>query len=134
METAGVVLAALPLLINGLTGMARAAETFDKLRKPSKEIGRYARKLKRELTLYESTLTELLEGLVSTDDERQEMMLDAESDLWMKYDTALRQRLGHSYESFLDTIEEIEDELKALVDKLKLKVTSATQKVSGTFS
>lgn len=131
METAGVVLAVLPLLINGLTGMAQAAGTFDTLRTPSKEIGRYARKLKRELTVYRSTLMELLEGIVRTDDELQEMMLDTESHLWVKYDRALRQRLGQSYESFLDTVEEIQDGLKTIIDKLKLKTNDPnTQKVS----
>jgi len=77
---------------------------------------------------------ELLEGIVRNDDELQAMMLDTESDLWITYDGALRQRLGHSFESFLDTVEEIEDELKALVDKLGLKTNSgSTQNVSGNF-
>ncbi|KAK5080109.1 hypothetical protein LTR24_008671 [Lithohypha guttulata] len=125
METAGVVLAVLPLLINGLTGMAQAAETFHTLRTPGKQIGRYARKLKRELTLYRSTLMELLEGIAKSDDELHEMMLDTESPLWIKYDHALRRRLDQSYESFQDTVEEIEDELTTMIDKLKLKTDDA---------
>lgn len=134
MEVAGVVLAMLPLLIKGLTGAARAAETFDTLRRSSRELDRYGRKLKRELTIYQTTLVELLEGIVKSDDELQEMMLDTESHLWIRYDAAVRQRLGHRYESFVETVEEIEDELQELVNRLDLKtVSSTTLEVSGNF-
>ncbi|KAK5941047.1 hypothetical protein PMZ80_006324 [Knufia obscura] len=116
----------LPLLIKGLTGAARAAETFDTLRRSSRELDRYGRKLKRELTIYQTTLVELLEGIVKSDDELQEMMLDTESHLWIRYDAAVRQRLGHRYESFIETVEEIEDELQELVNRLDLKTVSST--------
>jgi len=131
MEIAGVVLSALPLLINGLTGIAQAAGTFDRLKTPGKQLRRYARSLKREETLYRNTLTELLDGIVCNDDELQEMLLDTGSHLWVKHDLALRRRLGRSYEPFVNTVEDIEDELKTLIDDLKVKTGSAsTQKVS----
>ena len=130
METAGVVLGILPLLIIGLTGLAQAAGTFDTLRKPSREYGRYGRSLKRELSIYRSTITELLEGIVKDDDELQAMMLDPQSPLWGQYDRDLRLRLGDSYDPFLDTIEEVEEELQILVKKLKLRGDGISQQVS----
>ena len=131
METAGVVLAVLPLLFNGLTGLAHAAGTFDKLRKPGKEYGRYGMNLKREHSIYRNTITELLEGIVKDDDDKQAMMLNGRSPLWAHYDLDLQKRLSQSYDVFLATIEEIEEELQDLVRKLKLKPLTDDQHVSS---
>lgn len=82
--------------------------------------------------MYRHTMTELLEGIVNDEDDFQAMLEVSNHVLWSsgRYEGALRDRLGTSYDAFLSTIDEVDDELQELVTKLKLEDGRNSWKVS----
>jgi hypothetical protein len=130
MNVAGLVLAVFPVVINGLTGFADAVDTFRLLRGYRREVGRYARNIRREETTYIDTITELLEGFARSDLELKELIEDACGPLWKDpyYDEKLRARLDQSYGIYLETIKDMLGALEELKQKLGL-VSSVSEKV-----
>ena len=121
-ETAGLVLASLPLLISAL-------ENYEDIVGPTKEFFRwrkYKRKLLQELyTLrasYDQAILVLLKPIAEPG-EANAMMEDIDSDLWKTGSIAdgLRATLGSAYDPLILTVREIAEILSSIAAHLNLK-------------
>ena len=63
-ETAGLVLAAFPLIIKGMKSWMEGVETLNRLRKARSIFRRYAVRLQCEHAVYRNTLYALLDDIV----------------------------------------------------------------------
>src|SRR5438034_2712123 len=112
-ETAGLVLAAFPVIVNGLIRFTETIDTIKSWRKYQCELKEYGLRLEMQQIFCLDTLEELLEGIVHSDDIRVEMINHSEAEFWRQpeYEEKLRLRLGRSYDVYLATVSRM---LKAL--------------------
>ena len=106
-ETAGLVLAAFPAIVQALSSFAKSLETAKSWRYYRRELKSYARMLDCQRTWYSDTLEELFDGIVTTDDELAQLMSHPDGPSWKLHEDQLRFRLGTAYMSYLNTIEEL---------------------------
>ena len=119
-ETAGLVLASFPLVVNGLTRYVDGVQTIRYWRRFRRELASYARKLENQRVWYLDTLEELFDGIVQSNDELAALVNDPVGPSWKKagYEKQLRMRLGQSYDHYLDTLADIVATLEDMRDKL----------------
>ena len=129
-EAAGFVLAALPLIVEGLRGYLKGIESIKRWWQYAKALKRLIRKFQVEQRKLVNTCTELLEGLV--DDTKLTVLLeDPGGANWQEKDLqlSLRRRLGGSYQVFFDAVTEMTEVVEEFEEKLELdeshKVSSA---------
>lgn len=120
-EAAGLVLAALPLIIEGLQGYWRGIESIKKWWQYAKALKRLIRKFQVEQRKLVNTCTELLEGLV--DDTKLTSLLEEPGGAnWqdISLQLSLRRRLGGSYPMFFDAVTEMTEIVEEFEEKLEL--------------
>ena len=121
-ETAGLVLATFPLVVKGLSAYVDGIRMIKYWKRYSWELRSYARKLKSQKVRYINTLELLFDGLVESDEELASLVNNPAGALWQesKYDKALRSRLDHNYDHFLEILNNMMKTLEALTAKLGL--------------
>lgn len=132
-EVAGFVMAALPLVIEGLRLYFNGIETIKKWWRYAKVLKHLIRKLEMEKTKFENTCTELLYDLVG---ERElELLLENPGGYrWREksLQARLRGRLGPSFNVFLEAVIDMSETVKVFTEKLDLgddgKVRKSEQK------
>lgn len=123
-EVAGLVLGAIPLILKGLQFYAEGIAVTKRYWKYKEEVNNVLYELGAENTMYVNTINMLLIGVVSRK-EMTKFLADPGGVRWKeaKFDKKLRQRLGTSYDSYMESI----THLMMIADKFKerLKFNSA---------
>ncbi|KAL8791921.1 MAG: hypothetical protein Q9195_005497 [Heterodermia aff. obscurata] len=120
-EAAGFVLAALPLLVEGLRAYLKGIESIKKYWQHTKILKRLIRKFQVEEKKLENTCTELLVGLVD-DIELGELLEQPGGKKWQEkgLQLSLRRRLGASYQVFFDAVTDMTEVTEEFVERLEL--------------
>lgn len=129
-ETAGLVLGSIPLILAGLQFYARGIAVSKRCWKYREQFQRLIVELGTENTICSNSLNLLLVGIVKQKD-MADFLADPSGQRWndTAFDQALKQRLGTSHESYIATIEELRKTLE--VFKQRLKLDSVTGKASS---
>ena len=108
-ETAGLVLAAFPLILKGIKGWVDGVETLKQWRRARRELKRYAVRLRSQQATWVDTLYQLLNDIVQSDNDLSEMLDDPGGKLWQTplYERRLRIRLDQSCDPFLANLSEV---------------------------
>ena len=118
-EVAGLVLGSIPLLVSALEHYAEGVSTIEKWWRFERELSTIKRLLTAEQVVFQGTCERLLDGLVPPS-ELDDLIDNAGGSKWNKdLDTGLRKRLGRSYSSFNDCVEDmyrVINELKSRLD------------------
>ena len=119
-ETAGLILATFPLVVDGLSHYINGLQTMRYWRRYRRELKDHARKLKNQTVRYLNTFELLFDGIVESEEELAALVKDPAGVLWQetKYETGLRLLLDHSYDHFLDTLKNMIETLEAMGAKL----------------
>ena len=119
-ETAGLVLGSIPLLVSALEHYAEGVSTIERWWRFERELSNIKRLLTAEQAVFQGTCERLLDGLVPAS-ELDDLIDDAGGPGWNgKLDAGLQQRLGRSYSSFNDCVEDMRRVVEDLKDRLDL--------------
>ncbi|KAJ8118057.1 hypothetical protein OPT61_g882 [Boeremia exigua] len=120
-EVAGLVLGALPLLLEGLKFYAEGVDTAIRFWKYREGVKGLISELGAEQTIYLNSIEIMIHGVVDARDV-EEFLTKPGGDLWKrpKFEQKLRKRLGSSFDSYLDTISRMKFAVDAFRTKLKL--------------
>jgi hypothetical protein len=131
-EIAGLVLGAIPLVLASLEFYADGIAVTKRYLKFKHEFKSMLVELKTENTMCINSITMLLIGVVKPK-EMNDFLEDPCGDKWKdpKFEKKLKERLGTTYESYLDTITEMNN--VAIVFKQRLKLNDSGQVGSMTF-
>ncbi|KAL9112020.1 MAG: hypothetical protein Q9227_003640 [Pyrenula ochraceoflavens] len=118
-EVAGLALAIFPVVISGIKAFAEGVETMRTWRRYRRGLEGYKRQLETQRIWYLDTLEELL-GFVDSEEELKDLIKEPGGEPWQKpeYKVRLRERLGHSYDLYLATIDDLFDALHMFKQKL----------------
>jgi hypothetical protein len=114
LEVVGVVLGALPLIISAFEHGQSVAKKWNLLANFNSENLKVWNDVKDEELMFRLQLQTLLAPLVHhgdlTKDKLETLLLSPKSDAWKDadLDTALKRRLGESYDRYLGNVEEIQ--------------------------
>ncbi|GAD97289.1 hypothetical protein PVAR5_5963 [Paecilomyces variotii No. 5] len=124
-ETAGLILAILPLLVNQVDGYARGLEKIRSLRRYQRELMRYSTGLSAQYAILLNTLELLLENVVDDHEERLELISNPRGSGWTstQFQEKLLGKLGRNYYVVMSTTKELSDMLERLSEKLDLGKT-----------
>ena len=124
-ETAGLVLAAFPIIVDGLNRWAKGVETMRRWRKIRRELESYALRLQNQKVTYLDTLEQLLVGIVQSNEEMAAMLAEPGGTIWQSqvYDQNLQNRLDRSYEPFRATLTHMNMALKDLEKSVGIETT-----------
>lgn len=116
-EAAGLVLGVLPLIIEAVKAYADGVSTVERYLKYEIPLQDLSRALNLQYVLYQNTCKQLLNGLVEDNEERAALLEKPGGPAWAtpELERKLQQRLSREYESFLETMSEIE----SVVSKIK---------------
>ncbi|KAF2128476.1 hypothetical protein P153DRAFT_376612 [Dothidotthia symphoricarpi CBS 119687] len=121
-EVGGLVLACLPLLIQGIESYNEGLDPIKSFVRWERELPQFIRKLRNQHVHYAQTVRILLEPITS-DAELAEMMADpGSSKLWKdkEMDIKLQDKLQESFQAYQSTIGDIERITKKIASKLDL--------------
>ncbi|KAG8527157.1 uncharacterized protein KY384_008587 [Bacidia gigantensis] len=122
-ETAGLVLAAFPLLVKGISDYLEGIQKVKQLRNFRQILESYCNTLEAEEMLFRRTIELTLDQADVLEPHRlTEMMADSKHTLWRdtERERALREFLGPSYDVFMQTLKALNVYISALREKLKL--------------
>ncbi|KAJ5422788.1 hypothetical protein N7491_011233 [Penicillium cf. griseofulvum] len=129
METAGVALAVLPLLLNQMDNYVQGIETFKLLRSKRyrRELEWYRSNLTTQETILKNTLLGLVNGVVEYEDGVDDLINNPLGYLLRRESlrSSLRQKLGISFDPFIQMMAEISNLLNDLYRKLGWKTGSS---------
>ena len=129
-ETAGLVLAVLPLIVKSLSQYADGIETLSLFRsgKYPRQLRDWAISLETQSVILENTLTELLIRCIDDDETIALMYQDHQHQQWKDPKTELKMRncLGRSYEPYMRTMESLCDLLQTMEARLGLSARAET--------
>jgi hypothetical protein len=138
-ETAGLVLAAFPLVVNGLGSYVAGANTLRRWRNErmyGRELKHLQRQLETQRVIYLNTLEELFTGIVYSDAERALLINDPSGPTWTRkeYETLLCEKLGQSYHAYLATVNDLRESITLLEEKTSLNESEkASPHLRSTF-
>ncbi|KAJ6035932.1 hypothetical protein N7540_000211 [Penicillium herquei] len=122
METAGLVLAVLPLLLNQMDNYVQGIETFKLLRSKHyrRELERYKSNLKTQEAILKNTLLGLVNDLVEYEDDVDDLIQNPLGYLLSRETlrSLFRKKLGTSFDAFIQTMAELANLLNDLYRKL----------------
>jgi hypothetical protein len=132
LEVAGVVLGAFPLLISGIEhwrGVAKVGGFYWRIRK---EYTKCQRDIQFHEILYKNNLKELLLPLIPDADELAKLIADPGGQTWgdIALQERLERRLSESYQSYQDTITEMNDIAEELKKELCFEKESVQDRLS----
>ncbi|OQV00036.1 hypothetical protein CLAIMM_05590 [Cladophialophora immunda] len=123
-ETTGIVLAILPLVVNQLDAYVQGIETLKgfKTKRYRRLLEDYATRLGTQRAIFLDTLEHSLEGLVDDQDDIKELIDNPRGQLWK--DTAFQKKfakkLDRNYHPFTRTMTELSTTLENLAQRLGL--------------
>jgi hypothetical protein len=123
-EVAGLVLGSIPLILAGLQFYAEGINVTKRYAKYREEVSSLVVELRAENTLYFNSINMLLIGVV----EQGEMALflaDPQGARWRdpKFDRTMKKRLGTSFDSYFETVKQMEATTERLKERLKLDLS-----------
>ena len=120
-EVAGLVLATIPLLIEGIKAYSNGVSTVRVFLRYQIPLEDLAQVLGAEETIYRNICNQLLEGLV--DNKRKvELLRNPGGDAWKDPDLQIRleERLSTSYDTFNRTVKSMKTSMEEIKKLLKL--------------
>ena len=131
-ETAGLVLAAFPLVLDGLSHWLEGVQKVKRWRRICRQLKNYEIRLQSQRVTYQNTLELLLVGIVQTEEDTTAMLAEPRGDVWRNtnYDHLLQRRLDRAYGTFFETLQLMFTTLSELEEKLGMGAGT----VSHTFS
>lgn len=120
-EVAGVVLAVLPLFISALEHYENGLDPIRAFLEFDSELPNQIRKLRDQHIIYNLTMRDLLKPIVDSED-IEEMISNPGGAAWKDsgMQKMLEERLGESYQAYLDTIKRMEEIMKTIAKDLKI--------------
>ncbi|KAF2006150.1 hypothetical protein P154DRAFT_529843 [Amniculicola lignicola CBS 123094] len=128
-EAAGLVLGSIPLILAGLEFYAKGIAVTKRYWKYREEFKSLTTELRTENCMFERNIEMLLTGVVKPK-EMAEFIADPCASRWngTEFEEKLRGRLGApTYESYMDTIEQMKNTADAFKDRLKLSPSGKVQ-------
>ncbi|KAK8246590.1 hypothetical protein HDK90DRAFT_15059 [Phyllosticta capitalensis] len=124
-EVAGLVLGAVPLMIEAMKQYADGARTVKRFIKYEVPLRDLCLDLRNEKAKYENTCLQLLAGIVP----HNEVAKVLDGPFWKRPDLepAIRSRLGTSHEQFVETMIRLSEVIREIADQLKLDQTFHVQ-------
>ncbi|KIX96001.1 uncharacterized protein Z520_08256 [Fonsecaea multimorphosa CBS 102226] len=124
-ETAGIVLAILPLVVNQLDAYVQGIQTLQGLRtkRYRRRIEDYSTRLGTQHVILLNTLDQSLEGVVDYEDDVAELIENPRGPLWRDpvFQKKLAKKLDRNYDAFIRTMTELSASLEHLSKKLGLE-------------
>ncbi len=101
-EVASFVLAAFPIVVNGLQHFTDGVETIKSWKRFRRELDKYSRTLETQRIVYLNTIERLFEGIIESNEELDTFMKDPGGAFShnTEYEERLSTRLGRSYSSY----------------------------------
>ena len=120
-ETAGLVLGSIPLILAGLEFYMKGIAVTKRCFKYREQFKSLIDELRTENAICINSINLLLVGIVKQKD-MAEFLADPCGDRWKeeRFDRKLKQRLGSSYESYIATISELSRTAHVFKQRLKL--------------
>lgn len=133
-EVAGIALAVFPILVDGLVRFVDGVQTIKHWRRYRVRLQEYADIMGTQGVYYQDTLEELLTGIF--EDEITDLMAQPRGAIWKKpeYEEKLRQRLGRSYEAYLQTSDNLVNALCTMCEKLGVNSSGKVGSISAPSS
>ncbi|KAK7727101.1 hypothetical protein SLS57_003135 [Botryosphaeria dothidea] len=105
-ETAGIVLGAMPLIIEAVKAYANGVSTVERYLKYEVPLTNLYTVLQAEYVIYQNTCEELLNGIVTRNDERAALLECPGGPGWKELDLERRmeQLLSKAYASYINTM------------------------------
>ena len=122
-ETAGLVLAAFPLIVDGLSHYVDGARTIRRFFKFQETLDVYFIKLTTQESLFRRSLEVLFVRAGMVESEELDLMIhDPKCDLWKdsRRDTCLRSFLGSTYRAYLETVKSLSKTCAVMQERLML--------------
>jgi hypothetical protein len=121
-EMAGVIMAAIPLIINGLNHYADGVRTIRKWWRYRRELESLARTLIVEKTLFLGICEKLLNELAIDNDDFVNLIENPGGPLWRdeQLDRKLRQHLGKKYKLYQALVQDMGSAVGELARKLEI--------------
>lgn len=131
-EVLGLTLAVFPVVVEGLKGLKEVIDTVKSFKSYRYELANYLRIIKTARVYFLDTIEDLLDGIVETQDELDQLRKDPGGTAWDKphYEERLRKRLDHDYDIYLENMHIMEKALQTMRDKLGLNATAETMQTS----
>ena len=128
-ETAGVVLAAFPLLVKGLESWVSGIKTLRQWRRVRQDLTRWALRLESQNIFLLDTLEQLLVNSVHSSDELASMLALPGGPQWSSegYEEELKARLDRSYPTFRARLSEIRAALQEMREMLGISDSGEVQ-------
>ena len=122
MEFAGIALAVFPLVIQGISNLVQAASTAKRFKHYHRELKRDARMIENEWTGFQLSIENLVSCIGYSYEDSQALLKDPGGSAWRdaKFRKQLQAYMDDSYRPFVQTIEELVDDLELLCEKLKI--------------
>ena len=122
-ETAGLVLAAFPLLISALEHYRKGFEPLTGWWNFRTEFLSFQNAIIRQKVRFDENLEELLSSIIPSEAEMGALLQDPLGAAWRcpELEAKLKKRLPSSYQSYWDTIQEMQGSMDVLQDKLHTK-------------
>lgn len=119
-EVGGIALAVFPILVDALVHFVDGVQTIKDWRRYRVRLDNYANLMETHKVFYLDTLEELLTDIVQFEDEITDLMANPRGAIWKKpeYEEKLRQRLGRSYNAYIQTLDKMRNALSEMCDKL----------------
>ncbi|KAK8171503.1 hypothetical protein BKA80DRAFT_213218 [Phyllosticta citrichinensis] len=120
-EVAGLVLGAVPLIIEAMKQYADGARTVKRFIFYEEPLRDLSRNLRAERAICQNTCEKLLQG-IAPESEIDGLLQDMDGKLWERLDLepAVRLRLGRSHEPFVETLIRMGEVIREIANKLKL--------------
>lgn len=121
-EVAGLVLGAMPMLIEAVKAYADGVSTVTLYLKYERPLRSLHNALDAEFGIYQNTCEELLDGLVENNDERAALIAQPGGLAWKdpELQAKLEQRLSRTYRGYVGTMEDMEYAISEIKGLLKL--------------
>ena len=122
MEVAGVTLAVFPLVIKGLSNLVEAVSTVKRFKHYYRELKRDARMIENEWTGFQLSIENLVSYVGHGYEDSQVLLKSPGGGAWKdpKFQKSLQVYLGDSYHPFVQTIEDLLEDLELLCEKLNI--------------
>ena len=122
-ETAGLVLGSIPLVVSGLEHYADGVSTITKWWRYKRELSSLVRVLDAEYARFLGTCEILLQDLIPPNDLKW-LLENPQSSQWndKSLDQKLKMRLGRSYSPYMNSVEDMASAVEVLKAKLELDV------------
>lgn len=120
-EVAGLVLGALPLVVEVLKAYTNGISTMGRYLRYKIPLKRLATELDTEYVVYQNTCERLLDGLVDDNEEREALLREPGGLAWKNpgLERELEHRLLRGYGAFVNTMNEIDFAVSEIMKLLK---------------